>query len=194
MSQTTTRQKVVDAALTLFTEQGYDQTSLAQVGRLSGVSHGSIFHHFGSKDGVGIEVYLLERRTYWEAAVTALEGGHADPVQAIGAAIRATLRYQQAHPQRHNFMIECASADWMSRHSEPVRALNAEFEARFVAWASPWLAAGKLPLAPPEVFAALVFGSTQWIARSWLTGLTDDPPTRYEDALVALVSRCFTMP
>lgn len=113
---------------------------------------------------------------------------------AIGAAIRATLRYQQAHPQRHNFMIECASSDWMSRHSEPVRALNAEFETRFVAWASPWLAAGKLPLAPPEVFAALVFGPSQWIARSWLTGLTDAPPTRYEDALVALVSRCFIVP
>lgn len=194
MLPTTTRQKVIDAALTLFTEQGYDQTSLAQVGRLSGVSHGSIFHHFGSKDGVGIEVYLLERRTYWEAAVTALEVDHADPVAAIGAAIRATLRYQEAYPHRHNFMIECASSDWMSRHSDPVRALNAEFEARFVAWAIPWLADGKLPLAPPEVFAALVFGPSQWIARSWLTGLTADPPTAYEDALVALVSRCFMVP
>lgn len=190
MSSATTRQRVIDAALELFMARGYDGVSMAEISRASGVSHGSIFHHFGSKDGVAIEVYLLERRTYWEAVISALEAAPVEgPETGLDAAVRAALAYQEANPGRHTFMIECASADWMRRHAEPVQVLNRGFEARFAAWAGPWMAAGRLPVARPETYAALVFGAGQWLARSWLTGLTGKPPGAYADELSALVVR-----
>lgn len=184
-----TRDKVIEAARMLFTEQGLDSVSIADIRDASGVSNGSIFHHFDTKNGIALAVYLEEREAYWDHVVAALEAHQGDPVDALGAAVRAALAYQQANPARHNFMIECASSAWTRAHAAPVQALNRRFTERFIAWGARHVAEGRLPPIHPELVAAMVFGPTQWLARSWLTGLTEDAPTHYADALVALVTR-----
>ncbi|MCR5871601.1 MULTISPECIES: TetR/AcrR family transcriptional regulator [unclassified Sphingomonas] len=184
-----TRTRVLEAAARLFAERGLEAVSIQDIRDASGVSNGSIFHHFGSKNGVALHVYLDERRAYWEHAIAAVEAHDGDPVDALGAAVRATLAYQQEHPERHNFMIECASSTWTRAHAEPVQALNAEFTTRFIAWGAPHVMAGRLRPIDPQLVAALVFGPSQWLARSWLTGLTPEPPTHYADMLVDLVTR-----
>ena len=59
----------------------------------------------------------------------------------------------------------------------------------FIAWGTPHAMAGRLRPIDPQLVAALVFGPSQWLARSWLTGLTPQPPTHYADMLVDLVTR-----
>jgi TetR/AcrR family acrAB operon transcriptional repressor len=44
-----TRQKLLDAALTVFSQKGYTATRLEDVARVAGVTRGAIYHHFGSK-------------------------------------------------------------------------------------------------------------------------------------------------
>lgn len=184
-----TRTRVLQAAARLFAERGLEAVSIQDIRDASGVSNGSIFHHFGSKNGVALHVYLEERRAYWDHAIAAVEAYDGDPVDALGAAVRGTLAYQQAHPEQHNFMIECASSSWTREHAAPVQALNAEFTQRFLAWGAPHAMAGRLRPIDPQLVAALVFGPSQWLARSWLTGLTPEPPTHYADMLVDLVTR-----
>ncbi|MCQ2079541.1 MAG: TetR/AcrR family transcriptional regulator [archaeon] len=46
------RRKVLDAAFALFTEQGYEKTTMRQIIQKSGVLNGSVYHAFGNKDGV----------------------------------------------------------------------------------------------------------------------------------------------
>ena len=46
------RERLMAAAKTLFSEQGFDATSTAQVAKAAGVSEGILFHHFGSKKGL----------------------------------------------------------------------------------------------------------------------------------------------
>lgn len=47
-----TRQKLLEAALVVFGQRGYDGTSLDDIAAEAGVTKGSIFHHFGSKAGI----------------------------------------------------------------------------------------------------------------------------------------------
>jgi len=47
-----TRQVVLDAAYTLFLEQGYSATSMRQVAERAGVAVGGIYNHFSSKDEI----------------------------------------------------------------------------------------------------------------------------------------------
>lgn len=54
---TTTRERVLDAAVNLFAEQGYDATSVAQVIERAGLTKGGFYHHFASKDALLYEVY-----------------------------------------------------------------------------------------------------------------------------------------
>lgn len=54
-----TRALVLDAALSLFTDKGYFNTSVHDIGREAGVSIGSIYHHFGDKEGLARSLYEM---------------------------------------------------------------------------------------------------------------------------------------
>jgi len=44
-----TRQELLDAALQVFSQQGYQAARLQDIARASGVTRGAIYHHFGGK-------------------------------------------------------------------------------------------------------------------------------------------------
>src|SRR5947209_7397518 len=79
-----TRRQLLDVATHLFAEQGYDLTSIEQVLGEAGVSRGSLYHHYDSKEQL------------FEAVVEQLEQGvveqlmgvvvrHRDPVKILRA-------------------------------------------------------------------------------------------------------------
>jgi AcrR family transcriptional regulator len=55
-------QKVLKAALSLFSRQGYRATSMRQLARRSGLSVGNLYHHFGNKERIFQR--LIDQ--YWE--------------------------------------------------------------------------------------------------------------------------------
>lgn len=57
--------RVLQATLHLFSQKGYFSTSVHDIARESGVSIGSIYHHFRDKEGVASALFesLLERMT-----------------------------------------------------------------------------------------------------------------------------------
>src|SRR3954454_5299926 len=58
------RTRVLDAAVELFADQGYDGTSVSQVITRAGVAKGGFYHHFASKQQLLYEVYgdLIDRQ------------------------------------------------------------------------------------------------------------------------------------
>jgi AcrR family transcriptional regulator len=55
-----TRQRIIDAALELFTERGFDRVPVAEVARLAEVSEATVFNYFPTKEDLvynGIEAY-----------------------------------------------------------------------------------------------------------------------------------------
>jgi TetR/AcrR family transcriptional regulator, acrAB operon repressor len=54
--------KVLKAALSLFSRQGYRATSMRQIARRSGLSVGNLYHHFGNKETIFQR--LIDQ--YWE--------------------------------------------------------------------------------------------------------------------------------
>ena len=57
MSAPDARSRVLEAAVDLFADQGYDGTSVAQVIAKAGVAKGGFYHHFASKEQLLYEVY-----------------------------------------------------------------------------------------------------------------------------------------
>lgn len=62
-SSSSAPQRVLQATLVLFSQKGYFSTSVHDIARQSGVSVGSIYHHFKDKEGVASVLFdsLLER-------------------------------------------------------------------------------------------------------------------------------------
>lgn len=186
-----TKKKVLDTAYDLYVEHGLFGVSMKDICETSGVSNGSVFHHFKSKEQIIVEIYVRERHAYWDFAVQALEVYEGEPPDAIGEAVRATLLYQEKHPKRHDFMIQCGAYGPSERLLEPVRMLNAKFIERFVKWALPHLEAETLKLLDPELTSALLFAPSQWMGRAWATGQTDKKPSAYADELAKIIADIF---
>ena len=58
------RSKIIDAAMRHFAEQGYHAARVGDLAMLLGIAKGSIFQHFGSKEGLFFEVYKKAVRSF----------------------------------------------------------------------------------------------------------------------------------
>lgn len=58
------RTRIVDAAMRHFAEQGYHAARVGDIAAALGIAKGSIFQHFGSKDGLFFEVYKKAVRSF----------------------------------------------------------------------------------------------------------------------------------
>ncbi len=50
-----TRQRLVAAAVDLFSEKSYDDVAAGDIAKAAGVAHGLLFHYFGSKRGIYLQ-------------------------------------------------------------------------------------------------------------------------------------------
>src|SRR5438067_10900122 len=62
------RQVILDAALGLFTTRGLRATSVEDIRSASGASNGSLYHHFGSKEGIAAALYAAAIEDYQRGA------------------------------------------------------------------------------------------------------------------------------
>lgn len=58
------RSRIVDAAMQHFAENGYHEARVGDMAEALGIAKGSIFQHFGSKDGLFFEVYKRAVRSF----------------------------------------------------------------------------------------------------------------------------------
>jgi AcrR family transcriptional regulator len=80
------REQVLEAALALFSENGFHQTGMADIVRRSGMSHGAVYVYFPSKDDI-IEA-LADDRHQREALLNSVAQEASNPIEGLVALIR----------------------------------------------------------------------------------------------------------
>ena len=82
-----TRERILDVALDLFIEQGYDKTSLREIAEPLGVTKAALYYHFAAKEDILLALHL--RLHELARPVLAQLVGEAGPVGMGGRAARA---------------------------------------------------------------------------------------------------------
>lgn len=72
---TGTRERLVETALRLFREDGYQATTMRRIATEAGVSLGNAYYYFGSKDDLVRELYLTVQRDHRALALPRLRRG-----------------------------------------------------------------------------------------------------------------------
>lgn len=85
---TPTRTRILQEAAKLFTEKGYEATSVQDIAQALGLSKAALYHHFRSKEEILYAISLLALEGLVAAGEKALEV--ADPKAAL-------LRFMEAH-------------------------------------------------------------------------------------------------
>jgi AcrR family transcriptional regulator len=107
---------LIEKAARLFGAHGYNKTSMRDISAAFGILHGSIYHHFGSKDELFIAVYSAGVDRFI-AEVEKAVVGHDDPWQRLEAACVAHLEALLSRESPAATVL----ADWSSTYSEPLR-------------------------------------------------------------------------
>jgi AcrR family transcriptional regulator len=85
-----TRGQLIEVATQLFTEHGYEGTSIEAVLSAAGVSRGALYHHFAGKEAL-FEAVLTAVSERAAVELTAVLEGYTDPVDALRTAALAWI-------------------------------------------------------------------------------------------------------
>jgi len=110
------RGRLAQAAMTLYAEQGFEQTTVAEIAARAGLTERTFFRHFADKREVlfyGMDMARdLLTRTIAEAPASAT------PMEAIGAALQALAAVFQENPERVRLRDAIVSANAELRERE----------------------------------------------------------------------------
>lgn len=166
-----TRDRVLDAAVRLFVRRGYFNTSIPELVRESGVSVGSIYHHFGGKRDVAEAVH---RETSDRFLARMRE--RAAPERTVEGKLRAltALVYEACEeaPERLEYMLFVSHTE-ISSDALPV-CLSAPFQT-VTAWIEEGTRRGEVEKGPPEVAAGVFMGAILKLVELRLRGRISRP-------------------
>jgi len=85
------RDQVLTVAVTLFNEQGYDATSVADLASRLGLTKSALYHHFDSKEQL-LALALDEALDRLEGVLDAPDAAEGTAVERLGAVLRGAVR------------------------------------------------------------------------------------------------------
>jgi AcrR family transcriptional regulator len=86
-----TRRELVDAAIALFTEYGFADTSTTQIVRRANVTRGALYHHFADKERLFEAAFIEIEKNIFTRCVVASAAVGDDPLAQMRAGIDAFL-------------------------------------------------------------------------------------------------------
>ncbi len=92
----TNKEAILQTALALFAEQGYDRTPTSLIARQAGVSEGLIFRHYGNKAGL-LEAIIREGLALVADSMRPYDEAGLDPSEAIARHIERSFRLVREH-------------------------------------------------------------------------------------------------
>ncbi|ROO88347.1 TetR family transcriptional regulator [Actinocorallia herbida] len=164
-----TVERLLEVALAVFAREGREGFTMSAVIKESGVSSGSLYHHFGSFDGLAAALYARCMGGLLTSVVTALEecAEAADGARAVPAAY---LAFAREHRDEMAFIHASAYAAFLPAHAGTVAAVKDPLLARMTDWLAPHVAAGRIADLPPALMEMLLIGPVAETVRRWLAG------------------------
>src|SRR5262249_54982058 len=109
------RERILDAAGTLFREHGFERIGVDEIMKRAGLTHGGFYNHFASKDELVAEITArIGRREGWMQRLT----GNASP--SLTDLIRAYLSPRHRDDPGHGCLLSSLGSD-VGRQPHSVR-------------------------------------------------------------------------
>jgi AcrR family transcriptional regulator len=185
----TRRDQILDAARACFSEHGYAATTIEQIAARSGASNGSIYHHFGSKDGILAALYTSALADY-QGELLALLRAADDAEAGIRGAVVHHLEWVTAHPDETRTLFEHRQTLERTPRAGELRDQNRPVLAEVRTWLARHVEAGAIRDLGP-VAGAVWYGPAQAVARDWIGGRLRGEPTAVAAALAEAAWRSF---
>lgn len=164
-----TRTRVLDAALALYQREGQQGFNVHAIVAESGSSLGSIYHHFGSMDGLAAALYarsmagLLDRVAVAVSRARSLKGG-------VTALVGAYLEYARSERTAMLFIHASSYASFLPAHAALIEESKGGRLLSIREFFAVRVASGEIDAIPLPVLEVLLLGPVSELTRRHLAG------------------------
>ncbi|MFP4560740.1 MAG: TetR/AcrR family transcriptional regulator [Thiohalorhabdus sp.] len=170
-----TRQRILEAARHLFTERGYFNTSLQDIRRESGLSIGSIYHHFSGKEELARELFY-ETLSFVESDIRRVYERYSGARERCYHVIESLFETTESLPEvmeyvlyfKHREVLPTEKPICASRPFEIIKSIIAE-----------GMAAGEIRPMDEVMASAALLGGPIRLVQLRLEGVIVDPLTQH---------------
>jgi AcrR family transcriptional regulator len=166
------REAILNAALECYASLGWSATTVADLRARSGASTGSIYHHFGDKEGVAAALYAEGLRRYREALLARITKKRTAR-SLVRALVLHHLEWAAENPVWARFLLEMRGTEAVQRAEADLRAGTSHFVKQVFGRLKPHIERGEIVELPPALYASVVIGPAQDVVRHWLRSRLD---------------------
>ena len=187
-----TRERLLEAATRLFAERGYGKSSVKNIAEAAGISQGSVFWHFESKQRLLFEVVDRAFARWEQEVLEPLLRKDAEP-DGLRAVVDAHLGFARRNPEIGGRLFFMLASEALGGRAE-LRAAYARIYDRFRNHGREWIEqAVKVGACrddiDPAATATVIVGALAGIFLQWLVGGAAVDLVRSHDDLARILAR-----
>jgi AcrR family transcriptional regulator len=174
--------RILTAALDLFVNRGYHNVSVHDVQKQADVSIGSIYKHFGGKEGIAKALYLHLLNEMNEMVDTVIEQKHG-AIERCNEIIRLLFEYTESHTEIIAYVLHAKHTEFISDEA-PI--CSAEPFKKLRSMVQQGIDNGEINAYDHWIAASSVFGGAIRLIHLRLDGVIEQPlPELYEQLVDA---------
>lgn len=173
--------RILTAALDLFVERGFHNVSVHDVQKQANVSIGSIYNHFGGKEGIAKALYQHLVKEF-EELINDVVAEQLSCRESCNKIIHLLFEYTETRRNIIAYVLHSKHREFLP--DEPPICSSTPFKAmRNIVQQG--MESGEIRQGAPWVVAACVFGGAIRMIHLRLDGLIDGPLTKYYEEVVS---------
>ena len=159
--QQNSREKIIQAAFTLFADKGFARTSVQDIASEAAISKGLIYHYYQSKEEI-LRGIFLHLKSEWDAAMDWER--QLSPLQLLKGFLELSIAFIVQQPKTNRFLISLAL------QPEVIAGLEKDVAEMRDAWMEKLSAILKeLHFAEPEIEVCLLLAMLDGMSIGYLT-------------------------
>lgn len=174
------KRQILEAALECFELHGVEATTIDMIRQASGVSVGSLYHHFGNKESIAAAVYRQGMREFGDTARQYLAEAESleDKVKAL---VYADVDWIADNPSWAKFVFHYRRVALQGdKKNEWAKDLNTFYKELINEFLSAYQD-GSIKKLPFELYSPMIVGPVHEYARHWLAGRSKVPIKQHRE-------------
>jgi AcrR family transcriptional regulator len=169
---------ILNAALACFNELGIQATTIETIRERADSSIGSMYHHFGNKDGLIAALFFAALDDQLALTEPRIQSA-ASAREAIEALVQTYLGWVTQQPELARFMSQARATIADGPFSDELAQRNKQRFGGLLKWLDKGVKEGSIRPLPRETYASLLIGQAENYCRAWLSGRVKTPPSDF---------------
>lgn len=183
------RQRILAAALKLFVEQGYFNTNVPDLSKLSRCSVGSIYHTFKNKEEIAASLYEESISAFRQALSRSIEAA-SEPEDVVKALVKSFMTFAEVNHQLSRYIWLCRHAEFLDQiSSHPTSVGFDKLGRKLTKSIRQAEKSGQIRHLPAQILWSVIFGVPLAYVRDWLDGFNKVSPIHASEQIADSVWR-----